>query len=92
MPPTPMSSAGVAVGAPWMASAAALRIAATSASVGGSCVAKRSVRRAEPIRTPAARGRWTGSTTQNSELPPPISTTSVSWVTGMPSVTPMIVR
>ena len=29
---------------------------------------------------------------QNSELPPPTSTTSVSCVTGIPSVTPMIVR
>ena len=31
-------------------------------------------------------------TMQNSELPPPTSTTSSSWVTGLPSVTPMRVR
>ena len=61
-------------------------------AVGGSCVTNRSVSRADPSRRPAARGRWTGSTTQNSELPPPTSTTSVSCVTGRPSVTPMIVR
>ena len=60
--------------------------------VGGSCVANRSVRRADPSWRPAARAGATASTMQNSELPPPTSTTSVSWVTGMPSVTPMIVR
>ena len=58
----------------------------------GSWLTKRSVSRADPSCRPDARGRWVGSTTQNSELPPPTSMTRVSWVTGMPSVTPMIVR
>ena len=92
MPPTATISVGCAVGAPAITSRAAARIAATSAFVAGSCLTNRSVSRADPSWRPVARGRWVGSTTQNSELPPPTSMTRVSWVTGMPSVTPMIVR
>src|SRR4051794_26879960 len=92
VPPTAMISLGSDAGAAGMASAAAARIASTSVGVGGSAVANRSVKSWEPSRTPPARGRWTGSTTQNSELPPPTSTTNVSRPTGIPWVTPMIVR
>ena len=92
VPPTAMISAGETSGASRSASTAAARIAATSAWVGGSCVTNRSVSRADPSWRPTARGRRVASTMQNSELPPPTSTTSVSCVTGIPSVTPMIVR
>ena len=75
-----------------MISSAVTSIAAISSSVGGSSVANRAVSRFEPMRSPAARAGSRGPTAQNSELPPPMSTTSVSWVTGRPWVTPMSVR
>ena len=92
VPPTATISRGCASIAPAIASSAAAVIATTSAAVGGSPVTNRAVRRLEPRRRPAARAWPRGGTAQNSELPPPMSTTSVSRVTGRPSVTPMRVR
>ena len=75
-----------------MMSPALTRIASTASGVGGSDVTKRFVNRPEPSRRPAARGAPSRVTTQNSELPPPMSTTSVSCSTGQPPVTPTTVR
>ena len=88
VPPTATISAGVASGASATSARTAARMASISARVGGSDFARSRVILALPTRSPIARAAWPGPMNTSSELPPPMSTTSSSDVTGRPPVTP----
>ena len=88
MPPTATMSPGWIAGASARISRTRALTASRSASVGGSPRTRSRVRRAAPSGSPAACTSPAALTTTNSELPPPMSTTSRLVSIGRPLVTP----